>query len=191
MLTSGKTLEVALQETLQKPDPASRVLAVYCLTAIDSIGPVIDVLGDEDRDHRADREAAFFALQRWVGRSAKQAKVLYDEKAKTGLLLDKRYRQSEAETIVQLLHPLLADHLTKVETYEALAQYLQHRKVAIAEMSFWHLVWLSGGVKLPQGFNAAMPQEERERYAAEIQKLIAKKLLPPAGPAATDKEKGG
>jgi hypothetical protein len=190
LLGSGKSLEVALQETLQKPDPAGRVLAVYCLTAIDAIGPVIDVLGDEDPQHVADREAAFFALQRWVGRSPKQAKRLYDEKTKTGLLIDKKYRQREAETIVQLLHPLLADEMTKAETYEALARCLQHRKVAIAEMGYWHLVWLSGNVKLPQGFNAALPQEDRERYSAQVQKLIDDKRLPPAGPAAPEKEKG-
>src|SRR5262249_17624143 len=126
-------------------------------------------------------------LQRWVGRSSKQAKVLYDPATKSGLLIDKKYRQREAETIVQLLHPLLADDLTKVETYEALARCLQHRKVAIAELGFWQLVWLSGGVKLPQGFNAGMPQEDRERYAGEIQKLIDQKKLPPAGPGAAEK----
>jgi hypothetical protein len=182
LLGSAKSLEVALQETMQKPDPVSRVLAVYCLTSIDAIGPVIDVLGDEDPNHFPDREAAFYSLQRWVARSSKQSKLLYDEKTQTGILADKKYKQREAEDVVQFLHPLQAEDLTKIETYEGLTRLLQHRKVAIAEMGFWHLVWLSGGVKLPPGFNAAFPQEDRERYAAQIQAMIEKKQLPPMRP---------
>ena len=86
-----------------------------------------------------------------------------------------------AEAIFQLLHPLLAEDLGKVETYEALAQCLKSRKVAIAELGYWHLIWLSGG-KLPQGFNAAMSQEDREKYAAQIHIMIEKKQLPPMAP---------
>ncbi len=195
LLTSGKNVEVALQETLQKPDPAARVLAIYCLTALDSIGPVLEALRDEDPVRAPDREAAFFALQRWVGRSSKNANLLFDPKTRTGLLTDKKtYRAGEAETVVQLLHPLLAEQLTKPETYEFLAQALRHRKVAIAEMAYWHLVWLCqpANVKLPQGFNAAAPIEDRERYSQQIVKLIEDKKLPPAaGPAPGGGAPGG
>src|SRR5262249_33079026 len=100
LLGPGKNVEVALQETLQKTDPAARVLASFCLTALDSVGPVLEALRDEDPVRAPDREAAFFALQRWVGRSSKNAKLLFDPKTRTGLLTDKKvYRQGEAETI--------------------------------------------------------------------------------------------
>jgi hypothetical protein len=176
LLASPKSLDVALRETLEKPDPAARLLAIYCLAAIDAIGPVIDVLGDEDPTHLYDREAAFYSLRRWVGRSASQGKLLYDEKTGTGILIDKKYKKSEAASIFQLLHPVLADDLNKMETYEALARCLQSRKVAIAEMGYWRLLWLCGG-KLPAGFNAAMPQEDREKYSTQVQMMIEKKQL--------------
>ena len=59
--------------------------------------------------------------------------------------------------------------------------------MAIAEMSFWHLLWLSPGVKLPAitdagtpyGFNAATRTEDRETYAQQIEKMVADKKLPP------------
>lgn len=192
LLGTKKATEVALKELLERKDPAARVLAIYGLTAIDAIGTVIDVLGDEDPNHFLDREAAFYSLQRWVARSANNSKQLYDEKTGTGILIEKKYRKGEAETVLQLLHPLLAEDLSKAETYEALAQCLKHRKVAIAELGFWHLVWLSGGVKLPTGFNAALPQEDREKYAAQIHTLIEKKQLPPMrGERGTGSEAGG
>jgi hypothetical protein len=178
LLSSPKSLRIALKETSEKADPAARVLAVLCLTAIDAIEPVIEILGSEDRNYFLDREAAFFALQRWVSRKAGQHRLLYDEKTETGLLIDKNYRKREAEAVVQLLHPFQVQDLTKIETYEALARGLQHRKIAIAEMAFWHLIWLSGGAKLPAGFNAALPVEDRERYAAQIQAMIEKRQLP-------------
>lgn len=182
LLGSNKTLEVALKETLEKPAPADRVLAIYCLAAIDNIGPVIEELGNQDPQHMHDREAAFTALQRWVWRGAKQSKVLYDEKANKGLLVDRKYKKGEAETFVDLLHPFQAQDMNKAETFEALGEWLRHRKVAIAEMAYWHLQWLSHGAKLPGGFNAAMPQEDRERYAGDIKKLIEAKKLPAPPP---------
>ena len=184
LLSTKKSPVVALQETLDKTDPASRLLAVYCLAALDEVGKLIDVVGDGDVNHWADREAAFYSLQRWVSRSATQAKLLYEEKDgnATGVLLDKKFKKREAERILTLLHPLLAEELGKPVVYQDLAADLESSRIAIAEMAFWHLVWLSPGVKLPMGFNAAASIDERERYSGEIQKMIDKKLLPPTPP---------
>ncbi|MFO0928944.1 MAG: hypothetical protein U0736_18305 [Gemmataceae bacterium] len=181
VLNNSKTPALALRETLDRPDPAARLVAISGLGAVDAAGELIDRLGDEDRTHVPDREMAFFVLQRWIARSPDNARRLYDEKAGTGLLLDRRFRKGEAATAYQLLHPLLAEYLGKVETYEFLANCLQHRKVAIAEMGYQHLLWLSPGVPLPR-FNAADAQEERERYAAGVRAMIEKRQLPPAPP---------
>jgi hypothetical protein len=190
LLGSRKVVD-ALRETLEKSDPKARALAIYCLTAVDAIGPVIDALGDEDPAHYTDREAAFYSLQRWVSRSPAEGKQLYDEKTGTGILTEKKYKQREAEAIFQLLHPLLAENLGKKETYDFLARCLQHKKVAIAELGLWHLLWLSGGAKLPAGFNAAMPLEDREKYAAGIQAMIDKGQLPPMAERPAPKGTGG
>ncbi|MFM7148790.1 MAG: hypothetical protein ACKO23_03010, partial [Gemmataceae bacterium] len=181
LMNSKKSLDVALREMVDRQDQVwARVVGIQGLAATDHVGPVVDALNDEQDTHFFDRESAFFALQRWVARSAAQSKKLFDPETGTGILPDKKFKKGECQTIIQLLHPLLAEELGKEETYEALAQYLQHRRVAIAEMAFWHLTWLSGPQGLPPGFNAALPQEARERYAARIMEMIEKKQLPPS-----------
>ena len=194
LLSTKKAPVVALQETLEKTDPASRLLAIYCLGALDEVGKLIDALGDGDVNHGPDRGAAYFTLQRWVSRSPAQAKILFDGKD-IGVLIDKKFKKREAETFVRLLHPMLAEDFGKAVTYQDLAAYLENSRIAIAEMAFWHLVGLSVGVKqFPMGFNAAASVEERERFAGEILKLIDKKILPPtppAPPAAPPEKQGG
>ncbi|MFO0879373.1 MAG: hypothetical protein U0840_18660 [Gemmataceae bacterium] len=173
-----KTVETALKEMREQPDPLARMLAVYCMTAVDMIGPVIDALGDEDDTHAADREAAMFALQRWVSRGPDQATRLFDEKTGSGILIEKKYKKGDANRFVQLLHPFLAEDLVKDETYLFLANCLKSSRIAIAELGFWNLYWMCRG-KLPGTFNAAMPLAAREKYADQIEQLIEKKQLPP------------
>ncbi len=179
LLGSGKKpLRDALKETHVLPDPVARVLAIYCLAAIDAVGLVLDSLGEQREGGAADREAAMFALQRWVSRGSQQAKLLYDEKTGTGLLIDKMYKPTEADRIVQLLHPFLAEDLGKEETYHFLARCLRHPKIEIAELGYWNLFWLCRG-KLPGGFSATLPLPQRERYAEDIERMIEKKQIPP------------
>lgn len=177
-LNDKKTLRDALKETHVLPDPVARVLAIYCLSSIDSIGLVCDSLGEERDGGAADRQAAIYALQRWVSRGPNQSNRLYDEKTGTGLLIDKMYKPTEASRIVQLLHPFLAEELDKDETYHFLARCLRSSKVAIAELGYRNLEWMAQG-KIPQGFNAAWPAAQRERYSDDIEKMIEKKQLPP------------
>lgn len=186
VLNASKTPALAFRSSLDRPEPAARLVAIGGLAAVDAAGELIAKLGDEDITHAPDREMAFFVLQRWVARSPENARRLYDEKAGTGLLLGGPYRKGEAATVYLLLHPLLAEYLGKVETYEFLAQCLQHRRVAIAELGYQHLVWLSPGVPLPP-FNAANAQDVRERYARQVKALIEKRLLPPMPPTPPDR----
>jgi len=188
---AGKPVEVALREMLEKPDPIAQQLAIYCLAATDDVVKVVTMLGDEEPQHWPAREAAFFALRRWVSRGPGQGRLLFDEKTGAGLLAEAGYnRRSEAETIYQFLHPMLAENLGNPELYEVLARGLRSRRVAIAEMSFWHLLWLSPGVKLPviadagtpYGFNAAARTEDRDTYAQQIEKMVTDKKLPPPRP---------
>jgi hypothetical protein len=175
----GKGVDAALKEALARKDTASRVLAVYCLGAIDDAGKLIDVLADEKSDHWIDRSAAIYTLRRWLSQGGAQGKRLHDTKTKTGILSNKKYKPREAETIQDLLHDFSPGDWRKPETFEALARCLQHRRVAIAELAFYHLAQLSAGVKLPSGFNAAASLEDRERYVSKIEDMIAKKKLPP------------
>ena len=189
LLSGKKGVDIALKESLTQSEIASRMLAIYSLGAIDDTSKLIDVMGDENTEHRADREAAVFTLRLWLSRGAAQGKELFNLKDRTGVLIDKKYKPREAETIYDLLHDFQPEDWSKAETFEALARSLQHRKTAVAELAYFHLQQLALGAKLPPGFNAASPVEDRERYAMLITDMITKKLLPPAPPT-TERPKG-
>jgi hypothetical protein len=147
---------------------------------------LLEVLGNEDPSNALDRETAIFALRRWISYKAGQGRRLYNEKTKTGLLIDLKYRTNEANIIFTLLHDLPQEDRSKPEIYEVLASYLRSKRVAIAELSYYHLRRLAVGVKLPP-FNAADPWKDRDKVATEIETLIKKKVLPPR---AVEKPKG-
>jgi hypothetical protein len=187
LLSRDKTIDVALRESLEKSEIASRKLAIYCLGAIDDLGKLIEVLGDENPEHWIDRDAATWTLLRWVSRRAGQGKRIYDPKTGTGVLTSMKFRKSEAETIFEMLYDFNFADWNKADTFEALSRYLAHRRVAIAQLAFARLVQMARGAKLPP-FNAASPQDDRERYAKQIDEMISKKQLPPPPMAPTPKE---
>ena len=112
-------MDIALKESLTSEAIASRLLAIYCLGAIDDVSKLIDVLGDESTEHRADRDAAAFTLRRrWISRKREpRARSCTTRRtAAKGVLIDKKYKPREAETIYDLLHDFQPDDWTKVET---------------------------------------------------------------------------
>jgi hypothetical protein len=177
-LNASKPVNIAVKEGLGETDPVSRVLSIYCQGAIDDVGNLVDEMGDEDPTHQPDRRAAIFTLRRWLSRRAGQDRVLYDEKTGSGILLDKKYKSSEARRIHALLFDLPIETWNEPETFELLANCTRSPKVAIAELGYSHLLELSRGVKMPS-FNAADSVEDRKRFAAAIDDMIAKKRLPP------------
>jgi hypothetical protein len=187
--TEGTTpLVVALQEGRNKNDFPSRALSIYSLGALDEVKELIEILGDEDPAHARDRLTAIYVLRLWISRDGKQGRRLYDDKTTSGLLLeDKKYDSKEAEKIYVLLHDFPPQE-RQPELFELLANYLEHRKVAIAELAWHHLRGLAFGEKLP-AFNAADPAEQRELVANEIKRMVSEGKLPPSPrslPAPTD-----
>src|SRR5205807_10147245 len=85
---------------------------------------------------------AFVSLRNWIGRGEGQAAKLYDRKKRTGILVDKKYRADEAESILELLDGLPAQALNQPETYEALIAYLKHGRLAVRGLASRHLVAL-------------------------------------------------
>src|SRR5262249_31665591 len=145
--------------------------------------------------HAAERNTAIFALRRWLSRNAQQGLLLYDpknENKKAGLLRSKGFSNNEAAIIYSLLHDFNDQQRNNPATYEALASDLEHKRVAIAELAWWHLLRLAMGVKELPAFNAAAPMEDRKRVEAVIMDLVKKnKLPPPRQPAAKQPEKTG
>jgi hypothetical protein len=184
LLGARKSPKAALVEMRDKRDPAERVVAIYGLGAIDGLDQLIDALGDGDKSHRIDRETAFFVLRGWANRGPGQGKVIYET------LINRNFKEKEAETIRDLMYPFPATQMRRPETFEYLVSRLQASKISIAEMAFNHLFWLSPGVALPVGFNAADGYDDRAAYARKIQLLIDdKKLPPPSGEGSKEQDK--
>jgi hypothetical protein len=182
-MVGTKPLDVALIEGLQTERPASRLLAVYSLGAINEPRKLVEILGEADQTHYLDRDTAIFTLRRWLSRGPQQGRQLYDEKTRGGLLKDMNYRSNEATILFDLLHDFNDVERRSPETFGLLANYMRSKdRVAIAELAWWQLRHLSGGVKLP-GFNAAAPLEVRDKAAADVEKLVAAGKLPPPAPA--------
>jgi hypothetical protein len=190
LLSRDKVIDVALRESLEKQEIGARKLAIYCLGAIDDLSKLIEVLGDENPEHFIDRDAATHTLRRWVSGGSGQYKRLYNAKTGSGALIGMKFRKGEAETIVELLFNISPENWSKTETFEALSRCLAHRRTAIAQLGYFHLVQLARNAKLPPGFNAAAPQDDRERYAKQIDDMIAKNQLPPPRTAPKEASKG-
>ncbi len=180
-----KALDVALRECQESEKVSDRVLALYCYKGMNEVGKLLSALGDDDPTHAPDRQTAIFCLRRWLTRGAEQRKVLYDQnektKMKTGALIDAKYRPPQAQTILEMLFDFPDADRRSPETFELLASRLADRKVAVAELAYYHLLRLSFPEKIP-GFNAGLSFEERERVAAQVSKLIETHKLPPAPP---------
>jgi hypothetical protein len=196
-IVGNQPLDVVLVEGLQTERLPQRRLAIYSLCALDDVRKLIDILGDEDPTHGFDREAAIFALRRWISRGPNQGNRLYNEKDKTGVLMaTMKYRSTDAAVILALLHDFNDDDRKSPETFDLLADYLKSKHVAIAELAWWHLARLAAGVKLP-AFNPTAPLEFREKASDEVKKLIKEGKLPPpeappaGGPTAPPKPGSG
>ena len=108
------------------------------------------------------------------------------------MLLDKKYTSSEARTILELLHDFRDEDLAKADTFVYLAGCLANKRVAIAELGFYHLIRLARG-QLPKeilNFNAADALEPRKAIAAKVSKLVEDGKLPPPPPREAERQPG-
>jgi hypothetical protein len=186
---AAKAVQAAIKEGVQEDaPPATRLLAIYAMAALDDPKGLIARLDDDNPAHAPDRAAAVFALRRWISRTASHGRVLYTpDRGKGGLLLERKWRLAEVGTLFDLLHDFSDEDRRSADTYEALAGLLESRRVAIAEVAFWHLRRMAPQAKLAE-FNAALPRADRKRFAGTVRELIEKRKLPPPPPRAEDKE---
>ncbi|MFL5243223.1 MAG: hypothetical protein ACJ8FY_14050 [Gemmataceae bacterium] len=189
LINDKKSVEVTLQEALDSTDPRLRILAVLYLGALDDVSTLIDALGDQEPSHFDVRRAAIFALQHWIGRDGTQDDKLYNSIKKTGILIDKKFTQADAEKIMQLLHQLSEEQINSPETYDALIGYLLNKRLAIRELAYWHLALLvREGRSIP--YNPAEGTDQREAGYEQWKKLIPTGKLPPSLAAQPTKPAG-
>jgi hypothetical protein len=154
------------------------LLAVRSLGALDAVGDLIHILEDADKPPML-RQEAMFTLRHWTGRNDGQEAKLYDPKTGSGALTGGgKYNRGEAETIMSLLHSLTPEQLRTPDTWAYLIENLKHDKLAIRELSFYHLRHnVPGWQKI--SYNPADPSDRRETAYKEWKKLIPDGKLPP------------
>jgi hypothetical protein len=158
-----------LETTRSEDEEAPRwyLLAILTQAALGETDRVVAALGDTSMEKR---DAAVIGLRHWIGGTAGRDQQLYH------LLNDHLgYTKAQAETVLQLLHsPFAAD---QPETYDTLIAYLRHPKLAIRHLAYWHLQRLVPEDQVV-AYNAAAPEAERARAAADWKKKIPSGSLP-------------
>jgi hypothetical protein len=158
-----------LKEGLNQPAPASRVLAVYGLGAVDKLGELVSVLGDEKQQAEV-RRAAIIAIQHWMSREAENEQRLSEA-------LKKKYSSATAEIVLHLLHGFSQAQLQQPAVYASLISYLQHVDLPVRELAYNHLRSL-----VPTGRNVsydpASGPAQRRAAAGEWKKLIPEGSVP-------------
>jgi hypothetical protein len=165
-------LQVLAEELKDKKSKqANRVLAIYSLGACDATSALIDALQDPRTDVR---ETAILALRDWTSLHADRDLKLYKQ-----LHDDKGYTWHHAEIVMTLLHSPSEEAIRKPDTYVALLAYLQHDKLAIRELGWWHLSRLDpdGAKEIP--FDPAGPSEQRAAVVAKWKQRIPEGKVPP------------
>jgi hypothetical protein len=184
-----KSVEVTLQESLGSSEPIHRMLAVLYMGALDDVAGLIEALDDQNPSHFDVRRAAVSALQHWIGRNGSQDNKLYDSIKKTGVLIDKKFTQADAETIMQLLHGFSDEQINSAETYDALISYLRHKKLPIRELANMYLYMLvPQGRKIP--YSPVEGTDLRDNAYEQWKKLIPTGKLPPQPPGQPQKPGG-
>jgi hypothetical protein len=175
-MTDKKSVDVALMEGLQSNRKSSRLLAIRCLGAIDEIDRLLDILGDEDDSHGLDRITAVSVIRQWLSQSPEMGKMLYDAKKRSGLLTKNgKYQPAEAETVLKLLYGFNIAEIRSPDTYRVLADYMSSSpRIAIRELAVGHLLNMGAPV-----VNPAWPENERQKSAIEINRLVDEHKLPP------------
>jgi len=169
-------VEIVLAESLSDDmeKPSRRILAVMALEALDAMPTLADALNDST--HHEARAAAILALRHWIGGAAERDLLFHR------LLIEKKnYSERQADFVLSLLHSFSREEIGDPSTYSALIELLNHDKIAVRELAWWHLSRLDseGAREAKLGFNAAMPEDMRTAIVAGWKKRIPDGKLPP------------
>jgi hypothetical protein len=186
MQVPPKTVPGVLKEGLTNDNRHYRLLSIYALSAIDQVGDLLDQLGDEDPNHVLERDEATYALRRWISRDAKHNMALHNTKTQTGILIDKRYTQAEAETLLTLLHGLSNPREKGADDPKSKLLYLISKmsspRVAIRHVAHFLLDSLTITIRNRPAFNAADAPNDREAAVKKYGEMLDSGALTPPAP---------
>jgi cytoskeletal protein RodZ len=169
---NSKNLDVLIAEMRESNNPIARRLSVLSLAAMDELPSLLDLL---EQDKQPDvRLTTIESLRYWIATSRNAEYKLYD-------LLKAKYKMSEAETIMQLLHSFSERATQQPDTYELLIDYLVHPVLPIRELAAWHLYQMApAGRNIP--YSASADSVIRQRAHTAWRALVPPGQLPPAAP---------
>jgi hypothetical protein len=170
-LALSRSLSAALDELVQADDPVRRRLAVFAMGALDDLPRLGQAVAATK--HRDVWENAILALRHWIGRGPGQDQKLYN-----GLLKDRNFTEVDAQTVMQLLHDFGEEQLARPELYESLIDFLEHDKLAVRGLAYWHLYRLAPEGRT-FGYDPLASTESRQKAVAQWRKLIPAGKLPP------------
>src|SRR5262249_17977709 len=135
---------VVLTEMVQDPRPALQALGAFGLAALDDVADLLDALDESSRPVL--RAAAILSLRHWCSRKAENDLPLH-----ALLRKKKNYTETSADQALELLHDFSSADLQNPQTYQSLFVYMNHEKLAIRTLAFWHLIKLDpAGEKIAQ-----------------------------------------
>jgi hypothetical protein len=156
-------VKVACQESFEENRPWERAVALFCLGALDQVGPVLKTLDTNDKPDV--RVRALDTLFHFVGRQSDQDVPL------RAALKDQGFAEGDAEMILRLLHGFDQNNR---EVIDLLINNLTSSRLAIRELSFFVLHMLAPADKLT-GYDPNGPQEIRDTGARTIRmRLLGK-----------------
>jgi hypothetical protein len=169
-LVVEKGTGAAIDAFLNSDDANERRMGVNAAAALDDLKRLGSAL--VNLKHPDVYENGVLALRHWIGRGPGQDQVLYN-----GL---KKYQFSDvhAQTVLQLLHGYGENELAQPETYQTLISYLDHGKLAIRGLAYWHLVRLvPAGKKFK--YDAWASKKDRAAAIKKWRELVPEGKVPP------------
>ncbi len=169
-LALKESLPAAAQKFVQSGNPAQRRLAVFVMGAADDLAGLGQAVSTTK--HGDVWENAVLALRHWIGRGPGQDLKLYN-----GLVKDRNFTEVDARTMLQLLHDFGDADLARPELYEMLIDFLDHQKMGVRGLAYWHLSRLA-----PEGrslnYDPLAAADSRQEAVAGWRKLIPAGQLP-------------
>jgi hypothetical protein len=176
-LVVAKGLDAAIDEMLKSDDKLRQRGGIVLLGATDNVKHLGEVLGKTTDPELWNQ--AVVTMRHWIGRAPGQDLKLYK-----ALIEQVQMKPVHAETIVQLLHSFDEHALQSPETYETLITYLDHERLGVRGLAYWHLSRL-----VPEGQKLGYsPIDDKEKRDKAIEQW--KKLIPPGEVPKTVNPKG-
>lgn len=178
----NKSITTVLKEMRAGQNLSDRLLAIYCLSAIDQIPELLDALGDEDPTHMTERDEATYSLRLWISRDARHNLMLYNHKEGKGILTEKGFPPTQAQVLVSLLHGLTnsqdqSDDL-KLKL-GALLGYMRNDRCAIRHVAHYLFDALTPTIMGKPAYNAAHPLDQRNAAVMKLQEMLDAGQLTP------------